>query len=364
MKPAGDEIYKITEQSKDESSIDDSTTLIDCSFQDSSADRLAYLLEQVQNDYRVYIKIVESEQPRTFSGYFHGDIKTELFAFASANDFKFDVIGNSIFVVESDYTAPIVYAFDANLDEDELKALSDLFPLSQFQQVRDRLVVQAPFPVVQQVRDLLSSGGFAPSSYVLSLVMLRTKRDSVKDLQARIDFESVDLISKGLSMYDVFSTYGAIDLSDSRDSVYNEQELYCTSGRKVLFTIGNEVQREQRAITDQGTSTVSDWKIFEDGLTLTATLYDGRSSEVFADLSFESSKFNDSADISKAKTQIEYNRLKVETGKIYYLCQYADNRSTGNTSFLRLASSRSDDVVSVWFCAVPVEARLTRPKLY
>lgn len=373
--PAGDEIYNVVDQVGDESELDKRTTLIECSFQDSTGDRLSYLLDQIQTDYRVYIKTALQESSssgergqapieKTFSGYFKGDIKEELFAFATANGFAFDVIGNSIFLVERDYKAPIVYSFDANLDEEEVKLLTELFPDAKMQQVRDRLVVQAPFYQIQQIRDLIASGGFAPSSYILSIVLLRTKRDSVKDIQAKIDFEGVDLISKGLSMYDVFSAYGKINWSASIDSVYNEQELYCTSGRPVTFLIGSEIQREQRAISDQGTSTVSDWKVFEDGLTLEATLYDGREDEIFADINFESSKFNDSSDVSKSKTSIEYSRLKVQTGKIYYLCQYADNRKQSNSGFIRLGGSRSDDVISVWFCALPVSAKLDRKKLY
>lgn len=364
MKPAGDEIFEVVEQSAEESALSTSETKIELSFENATPDQIEYTINNAQSVYKVYICPLPGETEVTYSGFLSGDIKEALADFAYKNKFKLDLIGSSIFLLADGFTSPIVYRFDFSTSKEELEELVRIFPQCQFSQFRDRLVVRGYFQDIKELSSLLSSGGLTPSTYVLSVILLRTRRSALRDLQAKIQFESLDLISSGYNLFDVFQAYGAIDILSSSDDLYNEQELYCTSGQKVSFSVGSEVQREERNISDQGTSTISGWRSFDDGITVEATLYDGRGSDIFADLNFESSKFNDSSDISKDRTSIQYDRLRVQAGQIYYLCQFADRRSSRSNGLVRLSRSASDDVISVWFCALPVRSKLDRPKLY
>ena len=354
---------------------------IACRFRDASASEVELLLNSVQKDYRVYFReaVHSSEVPSVpsaaspdlsavpvpaststpivnrYSFDINGSLPVELSKFAALYNLDFRCSASSIFLFRQGELPQDVFRFDRRLEPDELQTVSDLFPDLNLKQVRNSLFIRGRVDRVLDCLDVLPSVD-EQEQFVLSIVLLNVDSSKVFDLAAKLNFSSIDLISPGYSLYDVFDAYGNIDLQNSLNRQYFEQQIYLTLGQKASYNFGTEVQREQRAITDQGTSTVNGYQNFKDGIELEVKI-DREEDSLLVDLVFDRSKFTDQTALSRSANNIKYERLRVRPNHLYYLTQFLESDQGSGVEFLRAFNNSSGRSIMVWFAVFPVDEK-------
>lgn len=316
---------------------------------DSSPLEVENLLNQIQKEYRVYIRST-SDIKIDFD--FNGPLIEELQRLAILYDLDCRVEEKTVFVYDNG-RAPQVVCLPFNLSSEEISAATLAFPDLKFFTFRNSILIQGPMIRVADFVACVPSR--SDDLYLMSIVLLNVENKASVDLAARLNFSSVDLISKGLSLYDVFEAYGAIDASADNSLRYFEQQIYLSLGQKASYNFGSEIQRESRAITDQGTSTVSGYQSFRDGVEVTATI-NRDADDLLVDLTFDRSKFSDLTALSRTQNKIEYTRLKVRPNRLYYLTQFSEQEEARGSGFLRYFTDASNRSTLVWFAVFPISA--------
>lgn len=353
---------------------------IACRFNEASASEVELLLNTIQKDYRVYFRenIKSSDVPAAsvspavpsagavsapiaapvsskYSFEINGPLPSELSKFAALYNLGFKTSASSIFLFRSGDLPDDVFRFDRRLEPDELETVASLFPDLNLKQVRNSLFIKGRVDRVLDCLDVLPSVA-DQEQFVLSLVLLNVDSSKVFDLAAKLNFSSIDLISPGYSLYDVFQAYGNIDLKNNWNRQYFEQQIYLSLGQKASYNFGTEIQREQRAITDQGTSTVNGYQNFKDGIEIEAKI-DREEDSLIVDLTFDRSKFTDQTALSRSANSIEYERLRVKPNHLYYLTQFVESDQGAGSEFLRAFQNSSGRSIMVWFAVFPVKEK-------
>lgn len=297
----------------------------------------------------------------TITGLYSGSIPEIVRDIAISYNLKYSSIGSSKFyigLIDKDYL--VDYICESDLTTEGFEKLLEIYDNVKAVRVGSRVFVRGGFYDVRDFVSALSRFDQQAQSYLVNLVFIRSSRGQVSDIKARVEFSSIDLISSGYSLLDVFEAHGAIDMTGRNSRFYLEQELLCNDGVMSRLKIGNDREQEQRSISDQGTSTVQGYRTINDGIELEITPRSCVGDKVDVKLTFTNSKFDDASSFNRYKTDVSYDNLRLQLNKVYYVASLEENTNSRAYEFLGLTRNVSDDIVTVWLSLTPVTSKFTR----
>ena len=295
------------------------------------------------------------------SGVFSGSIPDIVRDVALTLSCKYSSIGGTKFYIgEVPEDLKVDYIVESDLTDESYKELLAMYERVKAVRVGSRVYLRGDFVEVRDLVNAFRRFDRQGKSYLCNVVFIRSSRSKVNDIKARVEFESIDLISSGYSLLDVFEAYGAIDINGSNSRQYLEQELLTTDGVQSQLSIGNDREQEQRSISDAGTSTVSGYRTINDGVELNITPRASAGGFVDVKLAFTNSKFDNASTFNRYKTDVQYDNLRLELNKVYYIASLEENNNSRTYEFLGFRGSASDEVVTVWLTLTPVQSTMNR----
>lgn len=250
--------------------------------------------------------------------------------------------GDVIYLVSdnSDKTLNVSAALVCDLSLDDLK---ELFPEVMFVKRDNMVVCNGEFNRVKQIQDYLSVlNKVTEQNYVVTVVQVETSLDFALTLQMEIATKGVDLLQPNVSAYDVFSALARASGQSLNADNYHERQLVVTSGQKTTYSRSTEKKLEQRAISDQGTSTVTGYETVSAGVILDLSVDSFNDDFVELAYNLELSSFV-GASLDKTSVKAQSDKVLVKPNSIYYLASSEDRRR--EKSFLLLGAGAAKEVV-------------------
>lgn len=305
-----------------------------------------------ENKELVVMLCMPGEEPEIkVNGLYEGSTSEIVRDLASAYKLKYDIVGEKYYLgAESvDITNVIVYAtIETCLPAEIFEGLKQNLPDVVTAQYGSKLLVSGRLSQVKTYLELVTVLEERPRNYVCNLVLVRCRRSAVAELSARVSASSLDLISKGYNLYDVFQAQLSINGSKLSADQYLEQTVYCTDGKESKLKIGSEVQKEKKSVSDYGTASVSGYERFNDGVDFQIT--PKRSTENFVDvaLTFSSSKFSDIEQLAKDQIDLEYTSITLEQNRLYFIGAFTENQLENNRQIIGFNNNESQTVITAW----------------
>jgi len=297
-------------------------------------------------------------EERTISGLFTGSVRDIVCELSGLYGLDFAEFGTKLYI-GGDLTNYVVNVVcETSLDDESIKKIAKMANV-QIIKTSNKLLITGRTRDVRRAYELLEQLAEIPRSYNVDLIFIDVFESQLADLRAKVEVQSVNLIQKGLSAWDVFKATGAIDLQNTQAYNYTDQELYCTDGKKVQLRIGTEYKREQRAITDQGTSTVLGYETERDGIIMALTPIRSIGSTVNMEIKYENGSFL-GADYSKFNTTLDYDSVTFTQNKIYYLTCVDDQARSRKGVFVGITKEQQHRVTTIWLCVRPVVAKVNK----
>lgn len=297
---------------------------------------------------------------KLINGFFSGTYAEIIRDVAIANGLFFDRIDKTFYIAPTPIDLSMCACssvIETSLKKEELDALKISFgPDVDFALISSKLLITGRFYAVKRYREYVLKLNEVKRSYVAKLVFVRLERSTINRLEAELKASSLDLISSG---YDLLSMFEAqLDVKLSRENSYNYQEhlIYCTDGQKSALKIGSTFQREQRAVSDYGTSTTTGYQSFEDGVDVELTPKRTLNGVVELALKFENSKFTDNASLSKNQVDLNYDCLSIRENRLYYVASLTDQNASTSSRFLGLSANNDGKILTCWLVITPVNA--------
>lgn len=302
----------------------------------------------------------EESIPKVVSGFFSGSFFELVRDVSLTGGFSFDRIDNTFYIADNPVdlsVCSVSSVIETSLTKDDLDSLKTSFGQDvEYSLVSSKLLITGRFYAVKRYREYVLKLNEVKRSYVAKLVFVRLERSAINRLEAELKASSLDLISSG---YDLLSMFEAqLDVKLSRENSYNYQEhlIYCTDGQKSALKIGSTFQREQRAVSDYGTSTTTGYQQFEDGVDVELTPKRTLNGVVELALKFENSKFTDNASLSKNQVDLNYDCLSIRENRLYYVASLTDQNASTSSRFLGLSANNDGKILTCWLVITPVNA--------
>ena len=302
---------------------------------------------------------IETNEDRRYTGYFCGDIEKITRDLALTFEISVDRIDDSYYfganqtAVKKFFTTK---SFESQLEANELQNLANSIDSElKIVSYNTRGVVFGSCESVKNFLVALEKIKERPRSYVISLAFVTLEKTAVSKLEAEISTTSLDLLSKGWKLYDVFDAQLGLKSSTTNVYDYNEVILYATDSKESSFNFGTTHDREKRAISDAGTSTVQGYESVKDGTTLTIMPKRSFNNIVDLTLKFESSAFSDVATFAKNETSFDYKGISLRENQIYYICSFAATRKALSTKLLGIGNDDNRKVKTLWLVVTPVK---------
>lgn len=296
--------------------------------------------------------VAEDFLSRRVTGLFEGSCFDVAKSVSIAFGCELCIIGKTFFFTSSQALASSSFVFQSSVDLERLNSIVALYPSLTLVAVGDRLLVRGPlFDIRDFYNDVRRLETF-PLNYFCDVVFIRSTREQLRSLSVALQVNSVDLIQKGLSLYDLFSAYADFEIKDTASGNYQEQYLLVSDGSQSSIEIGNEKRYELRSISDMGTSTVSGFETISDGMSLKLSANSQGSDLVKVKLTFENSSFVDQWD--KNRSLVDCASLYLEPRKVYYIGSFSVDKDKGSRFAFGLNKENSSDIVSVWLRVRPV----------
>lgn len=276
------------------------------------------------------------------TGFFSGAPREIARQIAVAYNLKYGEIGDVIYLVNDEDldTLNITVSLDCDLS---IEQLQDIFSDVVFVRRDDKVIVSADFMTVKRIQDFLAVlNHVIEQNYIITVVEVETSLDFALDLQLEISSKGVDLIQPGLTAYDVFSALARASGQKMTADNYHERQLVVTSGQATNYSRSTEKKVEMRAISDQGTSTVSGYENVSAGVIMDMTVNSVSDDFVELKYSVELSNFV-GATLDKTSVKVQSDKVLVSPGKIYYIASSEDRRK--EKSLLLAGFSAAQDVV-------------------
>ncbi len=292
------------------------------------------------------------------TGLFVGRIDEIVRDISSIAGLDWEMFGNRYYIGGSLRDYMVTATVETSLDESSVNQIARLYGVV-IVRTSNKLTITGRCKRVRLAYDMIVETSENPQSYNIDLILVDVSENNLSDIRAKVEVTSVDLIQKGVQLWDVFKATGFFSLGDVRSYNYVDQELYCTDGKSVRLSIGREVKREQRAISDQGTSTVSGYSTNNDGLRLDLMPIRSTNGCVNMTLQYEDSSFGND-DLSKTTTSLDYTGVSFELGKMYYLTSVESRRRSRSLEFLGVRDSKDRTVTTIWLCVRPVQSKVVK----
>ena len=127
--------------------------------------------------------------------------------------------------------------------------------------------------------------------------------------------------------------------------------LYLSEGRKVTFTDGRDITREEKAVTERGTVETTGYKTFSDGTRLTMSLnrVSEKSYSVDVDLSVSTFDKSDKSLIpALEKSSIKADGLLIQDSQVYYIGSLRRDYRGDKGGIFTYNYSKSHDMITIW----------------
>ena len=188
-------------------------------------------------------------------------------------------------------------------------------------------------------------------SYVAEIYFIRVSEDHFIRLAADLQIRQIDIFSSAFNMSELFSMF--IDAEGATDwaRIAQRPVLYLSEGRPVTFTDGRDIVREERSVTERGTTETTGYHTFSDGTRLTMSLnrVSDRSYSVNVDLSVSSFDRNDRSAIpAQERSTLKAEGLLVEDSNAYYIGSLRRIYQGDRGGLFSYNFSRSQDMITIW----------------
>jgi len=188
-------------------------------------------------------------------------------------------------------------------------------------------------------------------SYVAEIYFIRVSEDHFIRLAADLQIRQIDIFSSAFNMSELFSMF--IDAEGTTDwaRIAQRPVLYLSEGRPVTFTDGRDIIREERSVTERGTTETTGYQTFSDGTRLTMSLnrISTRNYSVNIDLSVSSFDRNDRSAIpAQERSTLKAEGLLVEDSNAYYIGSLRRVYEGDRGGLFSYNFSRSQDMITIW----------------
>lgn len=207
--------------------------------------------------------------------------------------------------------------FVSSLVPEQIQNLMSLYNI-QGQTIGLQTVARGALLDLVQFEKSLKTLSDNKSVYLIDLAFIDFTIEESANFQAYLVTNPVDIL-KVRSFSDVFSMYLDCDIDDLRSRNFYSQSLLSSDGNESKFDVGTTHSREQRSISDQGTSTVSSYSDISDGFQLTFKPETTVNNTVICNVILESSTFTDEQYNTKRETSLDVQQIPFQLGKTYYL---------------------------------------------
>ena len=284
------------------------------------------------------------------NGLFSGTPRQIARQVALAYDLIYAEFNDVIYLVSDnpDKTLNVSASFVCDLSIDDLK---ELFPEVTFIRRDNMVVCNGEFFRIKQIQDYLAVlNKVIEQNYVVTVVEVETSLDFALTLQMEIATKGVDLLQPNVSAFDVFSALARASGQALNADNYHERQLVLTSGQESTYSRSTEKKLEQRAISDQGTSTVTGYETVSAGVILELNVNSFNDDFVELAYNVELSSFV-GASLDKTSVKAQSDKVLVKPNSIYYLASSEDRRREKSLLFLG-AGAAKDVVVSSIFVKI------------
>lgn len=300
----------------------------------------------------------KSVEPILITGFFRGNIAEVLSDIAFACDINLERVGNKFYLTrfKADMAKVITHcSLETSLDEPTLEKLRAPFGDDVlFVLVGSKLQVSGRVYAVKSFVSLVEGLNETPRSYVATIVFVRLQQNQISKLEATLSAPKLDLISAGYSVYDMFDAQLDLKMDAGRIYNYTEQILYCTDNVKSSLDIGSERTRESRAVSDMGTSTVSGYTSFKDGISLTLQPFRKIGDTVDIQIEFENSKFDNDESLTKQQVNLQYDKISIQENRVYFIASFNEIKRTASSKFFGYNRDSDERVLTCWLVLSPV----------
>lgn len=186
-----------------------------------------------------------------------------------------------------------------------------------------QFVVRGPLNMQLEFSKVLKTLNDKSNVYLVDLAFIDFSIDEASNFQAYLASKPVDfLVTQNFN--NLFAMYLDCSVDNLRSRDYFSQSLLASDGKSSVFDVGNTHSREQRAITDQGTSTVSNYNEISDGFKLTFKPQLTKEKKVICTIELENSAFKDDTYNNKSETTLNIDSVSLELGKTYFLSSFSN----------------------------------------
>lgn len=282
----------------------------------------------------------------SFSGFFCGSAGKILHDIAISNGLNFARIGNTYYLYSQEFSSLDVSAAIVcpGLPDD---VLSRVFP-GVYYRIGNKLILSGKMQDVLKFQTFVDDFKDAvKSNYVVTIVQVETSSELAYNLQMQITSKGIDLLQPNVSAWDVFSAAARISGSSLDFDSYHERQFFVTDGQKMTYNQTTDKKVENRAVSDQGTSTVTGYTDIEAGAIVDLTLQAFLNDVISCSYNIELSNFvADSLD--KNVTSVSSEDVLFALGKIYYLASTQDKVNSNSFNVLGLGKNDSNAVTSIY----------------
>lgn len=276
------------------------------------------------------------------SGLFTGSPREIARQIAVAYNLEYAEFGNVLYLVSTSESPAlnISAAFRCDLSKEDLQ---ELFQELKFLRRDNMTVVYGPFIQVKRFAEFVESlNSVNEQNYLVTVVEVETSLDFALTLQMEIASKGVDIVRPGLTAYDVFSAVARVNGQSINSDNYHERQLVLTSGQATTYSRSTDKKLEMRAISDQGTSTVSGYETLSAGVILNMEVNSNNEDFVQLKYDIEMSNFV-GATTDKTIVRANSDKVLVKPGAIYYLASSEDRRQ--EKSLLLAGFGAAKDIV-------------------
>lgn len=289
--------------------------------------------------------------PERHSIFCTGNITDQLNTIAFKFGARLYRLNDDFYILRDGFSDPsqkfnISSVFVSQFDDDSIQKLLTLYNLTG-QSLGLQLVVRGSLLDIVDFKKSFDALQTNASVYLIDLAFIDFTIDETTEFEAYLVANELDILHLS-SFSDLFSAYLNLSVDDLRSRNFYSQSLLSADGKTSTFNVGTSHSREQRSISDQGTSTVASYNDISDGFQLTFTPSNCLDSRVFCTLQLENSAFTDKDYSTKSETRLNVETVPFELGKTYYISSLTNFGKKRNISLFGLTFRNSQRVQTCW----------------
>ena len=260
-------------------------------------------------------------------------------------------LNDDYYIVRSSDTA-FLKSFDvssvyvSNIPSDVFKSIAALYDL-KVESNSVQFVVRGPFLSQLDFSRVLKVLNDKHNIYLVDLAFIDFTVDESANFEAFLAAKPTDFLFTQ-NINDLFALYLDCSVDSLRNRDYFSQSLLAADGKSSVFDVGNTHSREQRAISDQGTSTVSSYNDISDGFKLSFKPSFSAGDSVVCSIELENSAFKDDNYSTKSETTLNIESVSLQLGKTYYLSSFTNLAKRRSLYLFGLDLARADRVNTCW----------------